>query len=121
MRERGWGRIVGIGSLALARPFPGSAAYVAGKGAMLGYVRSLAQEWGRDGITANLVVPGWIPVERHAATPEHLLAELARDTPAGRPGVPADIAAAVLFLCSDLAAFVNGVELPVHGGIGGAA
>ena len=105
-----------IGSVALNRPFPGSAAYVAGKGAMLGITRGLANDLGKDGITVNLVAPGWIPVERHAGTPPETLEKLASETPLGRRGVPADIAGAVLFFCSDLSAFITGAYLPVSGG-----
>lgn len=116
MRAARWGRIVNIGSVALNRPFPGSAAYVAAKGAMLGATRALAAELGRDGITVNLIAPGWIPVERHAGAPAEALDRLQRETPLGRHGTPEDVAGAVLFFCSDLAAFVTGTWLPVNGG-----
>lgn len=111
-----WGRIVNIGSVALSRPFPGSAAYVAGKGAMLGVTRGLAVELGKDGITVNMIAPGWIPVERHASAPAEALERLTRETPLGRHGTPADVAGAVLFFCSELAGFVTGTWLPVNGG-----
>jgi len=110
------GRIVNIGSVAFHRPFPGSAAYVSGKGAMLGLTRGLATELGKDGVTVNLVAPGWIPVERHAGVPAETLEQLARETPLGHYGTPADVAGAVLFFCSDLAAFVTGATLAVDGG-----
>jgi 3-oxoacyl-[acyl-carrier protein] reductase len=116
MKAARWGRIVNIGSVALSRPFPGSTAYVAAKGAMLGMTRGLAAELGRDGITVNMVAPGWIPVQRHASAPEEALQRLVRETPLGRQGTPADVAGAVLFFCSDLAAFVTGTWLPVNGG-----
>lgn len=116
MKAAGWGRIVNIGSVALNRPFPGSAAYAAGKGAMLGLTRALATELGRDGITVNLIAPGWVPVERHAGAPREALERLAQETPLRRYGVPADVAGAVLFFCSDLAGFVTGAYLPVSGG-----
>jgi len=116
MRAAGWGRVVNVGSVALNRPFGGSAAYVAGKGAMLGVTRGLATELGKDGITVNLVAPGWVPVERHAGVGPEALEQLARETPLGRKGTPADVAGAVLYFCSDLAAFVTGAYLPVSGG-----
>jgi 3-oxoacyl-[acyl-carrier protein] reductase len=116
MRAAGFGRIVNVGSVALQRPFPGSAAYVAAKGAMLGVTRALAAELGPDGVTANVVAPGWIPVERHASAAPEALAKLLQETPLGRYGEPRDVAGAVLFFCSDLAAFVTGTSLTVCGG-----
>lgn len=118
MKAAGTGRVVNIGSVAFNRPFPGSAAYVAAKGAMVGITRGLASELGKDGITVNLVAPGWVPVERHASAPAAALEKLVQETPLGRHGVPADVAGAVLFLCSDLSAFVTGIQLPVNGGHG---
>lgn len=118
MKAAGGGRVVNIGSVAFNRPFPGSSAYVAAKGAMVGMTRGLASELGKDNITVNLVAPGWIPVERHAAAPAAALEKLVAETPLGRHGVPAEVAGVVLFLCSDLAAFVTGIQLPVNGGHG---
>ena len=115
MQQAGWGRIINIGSVALVRPFPGSAAYSAAKGAMLGVTRAMAAELGPDGITVNLIAPGWIPVERHASAPDEALEKLLRETPAGRIGTPEDVAGAVLFFASDLSAFVSGTQLPVNG------
>jgi len=117
MRGARWGRIVNIGSVAFNRPFPGSSTYVAAKGAMLGMTRGLATELGKDGITVNLVAPGWVPVERHSGAPEAALAKLVAETPLGRHGVPEDVAGVVLFYCSDLAAFVTGTSLTVNGGL----
>jgi len=116
MREARWGRIVNIGSVAFNRPFPGSSTYVAAKGAMLGMTRGLATELGKDGITVNLVAPGWVPVERHAHAPEAALEKLVAETPLGRHGRPEDVAGVVLFYCSELSAFVTGTSLTVNGG-----
>ena len=91
-------------------------AYVAAKGAQLGLTRSWARELGPHGITVNLVAPGWIPVERHTgAAPEELRDYLA-DVPLGRMGAPDDVAAAVSFLASDAAGFLNGERITVNGG-----
>jgi 3-oxoacyl-[acyl-carrier protein] reductase len=116
MQGAGWGRVVNLASVALNRPFPGSAAYVSGKGAMLGMSRGLAEELGKDGITVNVVAPGWIPVERHSGAPREALERLVEETPLGHYGVPEDIANAVLFFCSDLAGFITGQYLVVSGG-----
>lgn len=116
MRAAHFGRVVNIGSVALNRPFPGGSAYAAAKGAMMGVTRGLATELGPDGVTVNLIAPGWVPVERHAGASAEALAQLARETPLRRQGVPADVAGAVLFFCSDLSSFVTGSYLPVSGG-----
>jgi 3-oxoacyl-[acyl-carrier protein] reductase len=119
MRAAKWGRIVTIGAVALSRPFTGAAAYVAGKGAMMGFSRALAHELGPDGVTVNTVVPGWIPVERHGGTDPAVFEAIAAETPLRRMGVPADIAGAVAYLCSDLASFVTATAIAVNGGLGG--
>ena len=116
MKAAAWGRIVNIGSVALNRPFPGSAAYVAAKGAMLGVTRGLAMELGKDGITVNLIAPGWIPVERHADAAPEALERLVRETPLGHAGTPTDVAGAVLFFASPAASFVTGTDILVDGG-----
>lgn len=116
MRAAHWGRVVNIGSVALNRPFPGGTAYSAAKGAMLGVTRGMATELGPDGITVNLVAPGWVPVERHSGVSPEALENLARETPLRRQGVPTDVAGAVLLFCSELSSFVTGAYLPVSGG-----
>lgn len=116
MQSAGGGRIINIGSVAFLRPFPGSSPYVAAKGAMLGVTRALAFELGKDGITVNLIAPGWVPVERHASAPSEALEKLVQETPLGRCGTPEDVAGAVLFFASDLSGFVTGTQLPVNGG-----
>jgi 3-oxoacyl-[acyl-carrier protein] reductase len=116
MKERGSGRIIQIGSDAFERALPATSAYVAAKGAQIGLTRTWARELGPFGITVNLVAPGWVPVERHADVPAGELRDYAADVPVGRMGVPDDVAAAVSFLASDAAAFVNGERLTVNGG-----
>jgi 3-oxoacyl-[acyl-carrier protein] reductase len=116
MRSAGWGRIVHIGSDSIRDLPPRSAAYVAAKSAQLALARMWAAGLGPYGITVNTVAPGWIPVERHRdAAPEALEAYAAR-VPVDRLGVPEDVAAAVAYLVSDEAAFVNGAWLTVNGG-----
>ena len=116
MKERGWGRIIHIGSEVLDEGAPNFSAYVAAKGAQNGLSRSLAKELAPWNITVNMVSPGWIPVERHAevsaADKESYLASI----PMGRWGTPTDIASAVTFLASEHARFVTGANLHVNGG-----
>ena len=113
MRRLGGGRIVQIGSDAFERSAPGMSAYSAAKGAQFSLTRTWARELGRDGITVNLVAPGWIPVERHAGLPvEKYLA----DVPLGRMGTPGEVADVVAFLASDASRFITGERITVNGG-----
>ena len=117
MRRQRWGRIINIGSEVVQRGVPNFTAYVAAKGGQNGFHRGLASEVARDGITVNMISPGWIPVERHAAdSPEAKAAYLAH-VPAQRWGVPSDVAQAVAFLASDAASFITGQNLAVNGGL----
>ena len=116
MKTAGGGRIIHIGSDLFERGEPGWSAYMAGKGAMLGLTRGWARELGRYGVTVNLVAPGWIPVERHGSlAPEVEAAWLAQQA-VPRMGTPADVAATVVFLASDEAAFITGERFAVNGG-----
>ncbi|MBV8397892.1 MAG: SDR family oxidoreductase [Acetobacteraceae bacterium] len=93
-------------------------AYSASKGAIAQLTKSLAIGWAADGIRVNAVAPGWIATNLTQALRDHAgrdAAILAR-TPLGRWGTPEDVAGAVVFLCSDAAAFITGVILPVDGG-----
>ncbi|TVT53057.1 SDR family oxidoreductase [Amycolatopsis rhizosphaerae] len=116
MKARGGGRIIQIGSDIFERGLPRWSAYGAAKGAQIGLTRSWARELGPWGITVNLVAPGWIPVERHEGVPEGSRAEYVADVPLGRFGRPDEIAAAVCFLASERASFVNGERITVNGG-----
>jgi NAD(P)-dependent dehydrogenase (short-subunit alcohol dehydrogenase family) len=115
MRAR-WGRIVVVSSVAAYAGAPGQANYAASKAGLLGLSRSIAREYGGRGITANAVTPGPIDTDMFAATPDDARAALVAQIPAGRVGTPDEVAAAVTFLASDAAAYVNGVVLPVDGG-----
>jgi 3-oxoacyl-[acyl-carrier protein] reductase len=116
MKEAGSGRVILIGSDVLERGNPGNVAYAAAKGAQLGAARVWARELGPHGITVNVVVPGWTPVERHAGVAPAELASYAATVPMRRMGTPPDIAATVTFLASDAAGFITGQRLTVNGG-----
>lgn len=116
MKRAGVGRIIHIGSDLVERGDVGWSAYMAAKGAMLGLTRGWALELGRFGITVNLIAPGWIPVERHEGTADNVLQDYRDDSAIPRTGTPADIAATVVFLASDGAAFITGERIAVNGG-----
>jgi len=114
--DRRWGRVVNIATVALDTPAPRFAAYAASKGAMVALSRNLALELGPDGVTVNVVAPGWIATPRAASAPREDLERLIVTTPLGYQGRPEHIAGAVLFYASPLADFVSGTYLPVSGG-----
>ena len=121
MIEAGWGRIVNISSSSTHSGQPFMAAYVAAKSAVNGLTKSLALEYGPDGITVNAVPPGFIdtPMLRGVfGVPgmEELLAKVVEAHQLGRLGQPVEIANAALFLASDEASFVTGQALAVDGG-----
>jgi 3-oxoacyl-[acyl-carrier protein] reductase len=117
MKERGWGRIINMASVAGTLGGFGQASYSTTKAGLLGLTRTLAMEGGRHGITANAIVPGVIGSEAfHMANPVMNERIVAR-TVFKRPGEPEDIANAIAFLCSDLASYITGVGLYVSGGI----
>jgi 3-oxoacyl-[acyl-carrier protein] reductase len=117
MKERAWGRIVNMASVAGTLGGFGQASYSTTKAGILGLTRTLAMEGGRHGITCNAVVPGIIGTEAfHMANPA-MNERIANRTVFRRPGEPQDIANAIAFLCSDLAGYVTGVALNVSGGV----
>jgi|SRR3990170_1898522 len=117
MKERKWGRIVNMASVAGTLGGFGQASYSTTKSGILGLTKTLAMEGGKHGITANAIVPGIIGTEAfHFANPA-MNERIAARTVFKRPGEPQDIANAIAFLCSDLAGYITGVELNVSGGI----
>ncbi len=117
MKERGWGRIVNMASVAGTLGGFGQASYSTTKAGILGLTRTLAMEGGRHGITCNAIVPGIIGTEAfHMANPA-MNERIAKRTVFKRPGEPQDIANAIAFLCSDLAGYITGIELNVSGGV----
>jgi 3-oxoacyl-[acyl-carrier protein] reductase len=117
MRERQWGRIVNMASVAGTLGGFGQASYSTTKAGLLGLTKTLAMEGGRHGITCNAIVPGIIGTEAFHMASAAMNERIASRTVFKRPGEPQDIANAIAFLCSDLAAYITGVELYVSGGI----
>ena len=117
MKARGWGRIVNMASVAGTLGGFGQASYSTTKSGILGLTRTLAMEGGRHGITCNAIVPGIIGTEAFHMANAAMNERIANRTVFKRPGEPQDIANAIAFLCSDLAAYVTGIELNVSGGV----
>ena len=117
MKERRWGRIVNMASVAGTLGGFGQASYSATKAGLLGLTKTLAMEGGRHGITANAIVPGIIGSEAYHLGNRAMNERIANRTVFKRPGEPQDIANAIAFLCSDLASYVTGIELNVSGGV----
>jgi gluconate 5-dehydrogenase len=118
MRPQRSGRIVNIGSGTSAFGMPGIAPYCAARGGITQQTKALAAEWAADGITVNALAPGWFKTAQNAVLyedPDWLAGVIAR-IPAGRSGRPDDLEGALVFLCSDAAAYVTGQLLFVDGG-----
>jgi 3-oxoacyl-[acyl-carrier protein] reductase len=117
MRERGWGRIVNMASVAGLLGGFGQASYATTKAGLVGLTRTLALEGGRHGITANAIVPGIIGTEAFNFGNPEMNERMIVRTAMRRPGKPEDIAYLIAFLCSDLAGYITGAAIPVAGGI----
>jgi 3-oxoacyl-[acyl-carrier protein] reductase len=117
MKKQRWGRIINITSEVFNRGVAPFSAYVAAKGAQIGWSRSMANELAPFNITVNMIAPGWIPVERHANDPEHEKEGYRRLIPMGRWGVPKDLAGTVVYLASEASDFVTGQDIHVNGGM----
>ena len=128
MRERGYGRILAVGSSGVATPLPNLVLSNLGRAALAGYLKTLATEVAADGVTVNMLLPGRIGTDRTAAldaanaarsgrSVESVTAASIGSIPAGRYGRTEEFAAAAAFLCSAAASYVTGVALRCDGGL----
>jgi 2-deoxy-D-gluconate 3-dehydrogenase len=119
MRSNGGGKIINIGSMMAIFGAAYAAAYAASKGALVQLTKSLAIAWAKDNIQVNAVMPGWIDTALTVAAREQvpgLHERILRRTPAGRWGMPEDLAGIAVFLASPASDFVTGAAIPVDGG-----
>jgi NAD(P)-dependent dehydrogenase (short-subunit alcohol dehydrogenase family) len=120
MAERGWGRLLAIGSVQEHKPHPDMLIYAGLKAAMTNMVGNLARQLAGRGVTCNVIQPGVIVTGRNAAVladeayRERVLAKV----PAGTFGLPEDCAGTALLLCSDAGRYITGAAIPVDGGMG---
>ncbi|MGZ8364114.1 MAG: SDR family NAD(P)-dependent oxidoreductase [Caulobacteraceae bacterium] len=127
MRERGWGRIVNVASTAGLKGYPYVTAYCAAKHGLVGLTRALGVELAKTGVTANAVCPGFTDTDLVARSldliesktgkgRDEALSDLTRANPQGRLITPEEVAASVVWLCSDAAASVTGQTIAIDGG-----
>lgn len=119
MRERGWGRIVNVGSTSTEEPIPGLNLSNSHRMAAVGFLKTLAREVAADGVTVNTVATGRFATERLAGmygSLENAEAAAREEVPAGRLGRPEEYGDLVAFLCSERAAFITGAVVPIDGG-----
>lgn len=116
MVERGWGRIVNIGSINGQAGQYGQVNYAAAKSGIHGFTKALAQEGAKKGVTVNAIAPGYIDTDMVAAVPPQVLEKIVAKIPVGRLGQADEIARGVAFLCSEDAGFVTGSTMSINGG-----
>jgi 3-oxoacyl-[acyl-carrier protein] reductase len=117
MKEKGWGRIINMASVAGTLGGFGQASYSTTKAGIIGFTKTLALEGARYGINCNVVCPGIIDSESFRIIPPEMRERLAKRTAFRKPGEPEDVANAIVFLASDKAKYITGIVLNVSGGI----
>jgi NAD(P)-dependent dehydrogenase (short-subunit alcohol dehydrogenase family) len=119
MIDRGYGRIINIGSVTSVFGYAGIAPYCASRGGIKQLTMSLADEWGAHGVTVNCLAPGWFRTKQNAVLYENekWVEYITDRIPLKRPGQPNDLDGAVVFLASDASAYITGQTLLVDGGI----
>jgi acetoacetyl-CoA reductase len=116
MRDRGWGRIVNIGSVNGQSGQYGQVNYAAAKSGIHGFTKALAQEGAKFGVTVNAIAPGYIDTDMVAAVPPAVLEKIVAKIPVGRLGQADEIARGVAFLTAEEGAFVTGSTMSLNGG-----
>jgi 3-oxoacyl-[acyl-carrier protein] reductase len=115
MREQGWGRVVAITSIAVRQPIPDLILSNTARAGVTGFLKTVAREVARDGVTVNSLQPGLHRTERLAGLGGDR-DDVARSIPAETLGRPEDFGAVAAFLCSDAARYITGAAIPVDGG-----
>jgi NAD(P)-dependent dehydrogenase (short-subunit alcohol dehydrogenase family) len=119
MAERGWGRVVTVGSVQQVKPHPRTLVYAATKDAQMSMVRNLAKQVAAQGVTVNNLAPGFIATDRNAdaMADENYMTEVLAKIPAGKVGESEDCLGATLLLCSEAGRYITGINLIVDGGL----
>ncbi|MFO0681539.1 MAG: 3-oxoacyl-ACP reductase family protein [Sandaracinus sp.] len=117
MMRKKTGRIINLTSVVAEAGNPGQAVYAASKAALIGLTKTLAKEYASRGITVNAVAPGFIATDMTSGLPQEAKDGIIAQTPAGRMGTSEEVAAAVVYLASDEAAYVTGQVIRVNGGM----
>jgi acetoacetyl-CoA reductase len=117
MMDRGWGRIINISSINGQKGAFGQTNYSAAKAGMHGFTKALALEVARKGVTVNTISPGYIGTKMVLAVPKEVMdTKIIPQIPVGRLGKPEEVAALVVYLCTDEAAFLTGANIAINGG-----